>query len=231
MAKAKSKAPIVAAAPADEITSYKGFNRDLTCRGFQFEAGKTFELTGPIKACSYGFHACEHPLNCFDYYAPATSRYFEVKQSGQISRNGDDTKVASARITIGVELSIGDMVQRAINWVTSRSKPEGETATGYQGAASATGDQGAASATGVRGAASATGHRGAASATGEHAVACALGLEGKAMAGETGAVMLVSRDPDTGAIRHVFAAKVGERGIKPNVFYALSDAGEPVEVL
>ena len=254
MAKTRTK-PTKAASPvvpnqADEpfITSYKGFNRDLTCRGFKFEVGKTYTVEGKFEACSNGFHACEHPLNCFDYYAPATSRFFEVRQSGELARHSADTKVASAKITLGVELSIGDMVTRAVKWVFDQAKPENtEHATGYQGAASATGDRGAASATGYRGAASATGYQGAASATGDrgaasatgdqgaasatgkHSVACALGEDGSASADETGAIVIVNRDPVSGAIRSIFASKVGENGIKAGVFYRLSDDGEPVE--
>ena len=249
MSGARRAASTATTVSAEVLTTYKGFNHDLTCRGFQFEPGGTYEVSGKIEACANGFHACEHPLNCFDYYAPATSRFFEVQQSGDLSRHSADTKVASAKITIGVELSISDMVARAVRWVFDRSKPEGETATGdqgaasatgvrgaasatgYQGAASATGDQGAASATGYQGAASATGVRGAASATGDQGAATASGFEGRAMAAEGGAIFLVNRDPYNGAIRHVFAGIVSRNGIKPGVFYKLSDDGLPVEAV
>ncbi|WP_423190932.1 DUF7666 domain-containing protein, partial [Achromobacter xylosoxidans] len=139
--------------PQEEVvTSYKAFNADLTCTGgdkpFQYEVGKTYEMKGPIKACDRGFHACEYPLNVFDYYPPAGSRFALVEQGGKISREGSDTKLASSRITIKAEIGIAGLIKAAIEYTFSRAKPEGETATGYQGAASATGDQGAASATG-----------------------------------------------------------------------------------
>jgi hypothetical protein len=176
---------------SDVIVSYKGFDANWQCRGYQFEVGKTYEHQGEVKACSGGFHACEHPLNVFAYYAPALSRFAVVEQSGDLSRH-DDTKVASRRITIKAEIGIPGLVKAAIEYVTSRCKPvdpeSPASATGDQGAASATGDQGAASATGTWGAASATGTWGAASATGYQGAASATGDQGAASAtGDQGA--------------------------------------------
>src|SRR6185437_7286967 len=162
-------------AAGQSVISYKGFNQDWTCRDYQFEVGKSYEMDGKIEACERGFHACEHPLNVFDYYPPSLSRFAEVTQSGALARHDGDTKIASAKITINCELSIGELVKRAVKYVFDRAKPEGETATGDWGAASATGDQGAASATGYQGAASATGAQGAASATGARGAASATG--------------------------------------------------------
>ncbi|WP_260481717.1 DUF7666 domain-containing protein [Bordetella hinzii] len=179
--------------PQEEVvTSYKAFNADLTCTGgdkpFQYEVGKTYEMKGPIKACDRGFHACEYPLNVFDYYPPAGSRFALVEQGGKISREGSDTKLASSRITIKAEIGLAGLIKAAIEYTFSRAKPEGETATGTRGAASATGDQGAASATGYQGAASATGYQGAASATGYQGAASATGTRGAASAtGDQGA--------------------------------------------
>jgi hypothetical protein len=172
----------VAAEPV--IHSIKGFASDLTCRDFQFVEGETYEHTGPIKACESGFHACTlsaHPFEVFGYYPPAGSRFHLVEQRGE-TNSDDSIKIASAKITIGYELSIGELTKRAIEWAFARSKPEGERATGEQGAASATGARGAASATGWQGAASATGARGAASATGEQGAASATGSQGAASA-------------------------------------------------
>ena len=204
--------PAIEAAP-EPITSIKGFRSDWTCRGFQFELGKTYTVTGPIEACANGFHACptdSHPFSVFEYYRPAGARFAEVTQSGASDRNGN--KLASATITIGVEISIVDLVARAVKWVWERATlGEGSTATGESGAASATGE------------------RGAASATGEHSVALASGINGRAMAAETGAIFLVCRDKYTLQILAVRASKVGENGVKPNVWYSLNSSGEFVE--
>ena len=214
------------------IPAYKGFDRDLKCRGFQFEIGQTYTHKGKVEACAGGFHACEHPLNVFSYYAPATSRFAIVEQSGDLSRHSDDTKVASRTITIKAELDLPGLIRAAIEYTFRRARsvdPDSPaSATGYQGAASATGDQGAASATGRYGAASATGYQGAASATGDQGAAIAVGCQGRAMAGETGAIVLAHRNDD-GEIVHIRASKVGENGIKAGVWYSLNEDGEFAE--
>jgi hypothetical protein len=178
-------APIAETPSTPEVvTSIKGFGPTWQCRGYQFEVGGTYTHDGPVMACEGGFHAVAgYPLEVFSYYPPAGSRYAEVVQSGALSRHGSDSKLASATVSLTVELSLGDLIQRAVAWIFDRSTPEeGSQATGVRGAASATGVRGAASATGVRGAASATGVRGAASATGWSGAASATGVRGAASA-------------------------------------------------
>ena len=217
------------------IVAYKGFDKNLICRDFQYEIGKSYSMDGDIQACSRGFHACEHPLNVFGYYAPASSRFAEVRMSGKISRDTSDSKIASAEIAIVAELKLPDIIARAISYVFDRAKPEGEGshATGDQGAASATGYQGAASATGRYGAASATGRYGAASATGDQGAAMSSGYAGKVSGAAGNALFLTERlwdwSDDHGKILHVWAGIVGQDGIKPDTFYTLKD-GKPVEV-
>ena len=162
--------------------NYKGMDKNMKCSGFQYEVGGEYE-TDEAKACECGFHACEYPLDVFNYYPPAGSRFFEVEQSGSISKSDGDMKVASTKIKIGAELSIAGLVKAAVEYTKERcTQNEGDKATGNWGAASATGDRGAASATGDRGAASATGDQGAASATGDQGAASATGNWGAASA-------------------------------------------------
>ena len=186
------------------ITTYKGFNKNMTCKGFQYEEGKEYE-TDRAEACESGFHACEYPLDCFSYYSPNDSIYRKVEQDGKISRHNSDSKVASTKIKIGVRLSIADMVKAAIEFTMSKIKPEAKAdedygaslatgncgaslATGYKGASSATGDYGASSATGDYGASSATGYKGASSATGDCGASLATGYKGASSAtGDYGA--------------------------------------------
>jgi hypothetical protein len=179
--------------------SIKGFDTNLQCRGYQFEIGKTYEVGGRIIACGNGFHACpeeHHPLSVFDYYPPAGSRYCLVEQSGDTDAEGN--KLASARITIGVEITLSDLAQRAVKWVFDRANwkdgavatkdNEGATASGDQGAATASGTRGAATASGTRGAATASGYQGAATASGYQGAATASGDQGAATAsGDQGA--------------------------------------------
>ena len=178
------------------VKSYKGFNKDMTCRGFQYEEGKEYEEES-VEVCDHGFHACEYPLDCLNYYSPNESVYHEVEQSGEIQKHNDDTKVASTKIKIGAEISIAGLVKAAIEYTVKRVNKEAESdenhgassatgnkgassATGYKGASSATGDYGASSATGNCGASSATGYKGASSAEDKDAVAVAWGYKSKA---------------------------------------------------
>ena len=147
------------------METYKGFNKDMTAKnGYQYEEGKEYEEEKAV-ACECGFHACEYPLDCFGYYSPGSSVYHLVEQSGEFSKNNDDSKVASTKIKIGAEISIAGLVKAAIEYTKERIKPECD-ATGDYGASSATGSCGASSATGNCGASSATGNCGASSATG-----------------------------------------------------------------
>jgi hypothetical protein len=172
------------------VTSIKGFDKYLKCRGFQFEAGKTYTVKGRIEACHNGFHACpveHHPLSVFQHYAPAGSRYFEVVQDG--ARDAEDTKLASASITLGVEISLGDLAARAVKWVFDRANwKDGPVVTGENEGATASGDSGAATASGYSGAATASGYSGAATASGYSGAATASGYSGAATAsGDSGA--------------------------------------------
>ena len=171
------------------VKSYKGFNKDMTCRGFQYEEGKEYEEES-VEVCDHGFHACEYPLDCLNYYSPNESVYHEVEQSGEIQKHNDDTKVASTKIKIGAEISIAGLVKAAIEYTVKRVNKDAESdekhgassATGYKGASSATGYKGASSATGDYGASSATGYKGASSATGDYGASSATGNYGASSA-------------------------------------------------
>ena len=170
------------------VKSYKGFNKDMTCRDFQYKEGKEYETSKAV-VCNEGFHACEHPLDCLGYYPPNTSVYHEVEQTGEFSSDSGsrDSKIASTKIKIGAKLSIAGLVQAAIDFTKSKTVTM-QDATGNYGASSATGDYGASSATGDYGASSATGDCGASSATGYKGASSATGNCGASSAtGDYGA--------------------------------------------
>lgn len=97
------------------MKAYKGFDKDLKCRNFQYEIGKEYEEK-EAKACEKGFHACTNPLNVLQYYPPCyENRYCEVEQDGEFSENGDDSKVASTKIKISNEIGLIGLVQAAID--------------------------------------------------------------------------------------------------------------------
>ena len=128
------------------VKSYKGFNKDMTCRGFQYKEGKEYETSKAV-VCNEGFHACEHPLDCLGYYPPNTSVYHEVEQTGEFSSDSGsrDSKIASTKIKIGAKLSITGLVQAAIDFTKSKIVTM-QDITGYKGASSATGNYSASSA-------------------------------------------------------------------------------------
>lgn len=109
---------------SDIIKSYKGFDKDLCCRGFQYEVGKEYETEGEIKCCQKGFHACESPFEVFDYYDMLTSRFCEVEQSGKIDRKDDEsTKVCSSKIKVKAELKLADLINIGVEWLKEVTSP------------------------------------------------------------------------------------------------------------
>ena len=101
------------------MKAYKGFDKDLKCRGFQYEIGKEYEEKR-ASLCSSGFHACEHPLDCFGYYDPANSRFCEVEIDDNGERHSDDTKVCGKKIKIGAEIDIKGLIRAAFEYVKER---------------------------------------------------------------------------------------------------------------
>ncbi|EAR7790395.1 hypothetical protein E0G06_06460 [Salmonella enterica] len=166
-----------------EIMTFKGFNKNLKCRDFQFEIGKTFHHDGKVEACGSGFHACECPFDVFSYYPPAESRYAETISFGVIDREEiGDTKIASASITIKAELTLPQFIQRGIEWIWSKidKSLEQQIMTGYQSAATNTGYRSAATNTGYRSAATNTGNQSAATNTGNQSAATNTGYQSAA---------------------------------------------------
>lgn len=118
------------------IKSYKGFDKNMQCRGFQYEVGKEYEMDGEIKCCKQGFHACKSPIEVWDYYDMLNSRYAEVEQSGKIEEEEKSTKVCSSRIKIKAELKLADIINIGVEWlkdITSPSKVKTEGALNDNG--------------------------------------------------------------------------------------------------
>jgi hypothetical protein len=212
-------------AAVTSLPAIKGFDRDLTCRGFQFEPGKTYEQSGTIRACSNGFHSCPvdddtPPHAVFEYYAPGLSRYFEVTASGATDRDGN--KIASASVTIGVELTMCELMRRVADWCVRKAK----------GAASNSGDCGAASNSGTRGAASNSGNGGAASNSGYYGAASNSGNGGAAMSHAYGSKVMCEGDGqalycsefnDNMELVSNACGITGRDGIEAGVWYACRD--------
>ena len=225
-----------------KIIAYKGFDKNMKCRGFQYEVGKEYECGGKIRACENGFHACENPLDVFGYYQPADSRYCEVEQSGDTDRDGKDSKIASGKIRIIHEIGLKGIIEAGVKHILDKSDKTNDKATntgnrsaatntGDWSAATNTGDQSAATNTGDCSAATNTGDRSAASVEGKESVAIVTGFDSKASGAAGCWIVLTERgewDGETYPIKEVKAFKVDGEKIKPGVFYKLID-GEAVE--
>ena len=201
------------------MKAYKGFDKDMKCRGFQYEEGKSYE-TDKAELCESGFHACERPLDVFGYYPPNKSVYHRVELDDVTEeRSADDSKVVGKRIRIGAKLSVRDLVQAQIEYVkehiTSEHTDEKLATAGNWGAATA-GDRGAATS------------RGKAS-VGENGIACARGNHCKVRGG-MGAVLVIAEEAeDAYDIVDWRAVVVDGKDVKADTWYALKN-GELVEV-
>ena len=116
------------------IKAYKGFNKDMTCRGFQFKEGESYKEP-EAKLCKSGFHACLNPIDCFYYYSPATSEFHEVELDDVSDEHGDDTKVCSKKIKIGAKLDVLGACKAHFEYVKSRCKVEKQGPDNTQSAA------------------------------------------------------------------------------------------------
>ena len=112
------------------IKSYKAFDKNMQCRGFQYEVGKEYEMDGEIKCCDRGFHACKSPMEVWDHYDMLSSRFAEVEQSGKIDEEGNSTKVCSSHIKIKAELKLADIIKVGVEWLKDITSPTKVKATG-----------------------------------------------------------------------------------------------------
>lgn len=183
------------------VHGFKGFDRNWQCRGKQYAPNSSHEEL-EAKLCDSGLHFCEHPLDCFGYYAPGNgSVYAEVSAENPTEEKGDDTKRVTKKLHIGAELTLSSLTQAALKFVFDRATwVDGDKATG---------------------------DRGAASATGNESVALSTGYMGLAKAASGSWIVLAERD-DNGHILGMRCAKIDGEVLKPNIFYTLLD-GEFVE--
>ena len=226
---------------SEPIIAYKGFDKDMKCRGFQYAEGETYH-EDKAELCNSGFHACTMPLDVIGYYPPGNGSIYRMVELDEVcDEKSNDSKICAKTIKIGAEIGIPGLVKAQIEWVKdtigfdekikkAKESPDkhatgdqgAASATGIRGAASATGDQGAASATGDQGAASATGYQGAASATGEASVAMASGRDGRVMGAIGCAIFAAERgewDGDTYPIISVAAGIVDGVTLKEKTWY------------
>ena len=201
------------------IHGYKGFDRDMKCRGFQYKEGESFKHNGKASACNSGFHFCTNPLDVFRYYEPGASIFAPVEGSGQTHSDGEDSKVACTEIKIGLSLKLHDFIGAAVKFMFSRKYEESTSNHIVQD----------------RSASSATGERSASSATGESSAAICTGRWSKAMAGKYGCIALAFWNEEAERME-MRCAETGcgdgsDGKLKADTWYNLDDNGMFVETV
>lgn len=209
------------------MKAYKGFDKDLKCRGFQYEVGKEYEEANAA-LCKKGFHACENPLDTFRHYRPTDSRYCEVDVDDNGERNNTDSKVCGKHIKISAEIGLKGVINAGVRFVFDKcERATEENASGRRGNAAASGESGNAAASGESGTAVVTGFAGRATALGEQCLAVAWGEDSLAR-GTVGNWIVVSERDDDGNIIDVKIAKVDGDTVKADTWYKLVN-GEIME--
>ena len=220
------------------LKAFKGFDKRLRCRGFQYEVGKEYQEP-EAELCHKGFHACENPLDTLRYYPPTDSRYCEVEIDDNGQRNSEDSKVCGEKIKIVSEIGLDGVIKAGAQFIFEMCKGSAEdhasgrmgnaaasgwsgnaAASGERGNAAASGESGNAAASGVRGTATVTGRDGRASAIGEQCIAVAWGRNSLAK-GTLGNWIVVSERGNYGDIFDAKLARVDGEIIKPDTWYTL----------
>ena len=235
-----------------KINGFKGFKKDMTCRGFQYEEGKTYTMDDEPECCEKGFHFCEYPLDCLHYYEARESVYHKVEATGKTDKgnNGDDTKIATNEIKIGARLSWRDIAEASIEFVMKHAKKGGKGAnkrtdysvssnTGYNSVSSNTGYKSVSSNTGYKSVSSNTGDYSVSSNTGDYSssntgkngIASNLGIYGRA-SGKIGTWLVLAEwigEECEYKLKEVKTIEVDGKKIKEDTLYRLI-GGEFVEV-
>ena len=193
---------------------FKGFDKDLKCRDFQYEIGKEYtEETADI--CNCGFHACEFPMDVFGYYPPSDSRYCEVELEENGQKSSDDSKRVGKKISVKAEIGIAGIIKAGVEYIKEQVNWEDDKATN----------------TGDYSAATNTGYQSAAIVEGKESIALATGINSKAK-GKIGCFIVLTEWKEINNEYHIVdvkSAKVDGENIKEDTFYMLKD-GKFVEV-
>lgn len=203
---------------SEKIIAYKAMDKNMQCRGKQYEVGKTYH-EDKADCCHAGMHACENPLDVLHYYPLKDSpRFFEVECGGNVDKSGEDSKLACTELKVKGELNFAGLVKAAVNAVFNRVKGKEPFSSGYASTAGSSGDGSTAAA---------TGSSCRAKADGKDSIAVANGYKSKAR-GARGCYLVLTEYDDDGNMLLAKMAKVDGSVIKENVWYTLKN-GEFVE--
>ena len=233
------------------MKGFKGFDKDLKCRGMQYTIGETVTHNGDISLCNSGLHFVEHPLDTLSYYKPTESRFAEVEAEGVSSQTKMDSKRVARSLTVKAELKIPALLIAAVEFVFSnvKSSPSststtGDSAhsatTGYSAHSATTGDYAHSATTGDYAHSATTGDSAHSATTGDSAhsattgdyaqssvggkgvIAASLGKNGQAKAAKGGWLVLAEYKND-GTVKSIGVAWVDGTKIKADTFYSVKD--------
>ena len=193
---------------------FKGFDKDLKCRDFQYEIGKEY-TEEKADICNCGFHACEFPMDVFGYYPPSDSRYCEVDLEENDQKSSDDSKRVGKKISVKAEIGIAGIIKAGVEYIKEQVDWEDDKATN----------------TGNKSAETNTGNQSAAIVEGKESIALATGIKSKAK-GKIGCFIVLTEWKEINNEYHIVdikSAKVDGENIKEDTFYMLKD-GKFVEV-
>ena len=234
--------------PAATIVAYKGFSADWKCRDFQFKVGESYTHEEKISLCNSGFHACEFPLEVWNYYPPQNGNQAALVALGGASDEKEkDSKRVGQSITIKASLDIAALVSASVEWVFNKAKETGagNVASGYSSTAASSGNYSKAASSGNSSTAASSGYSSTAASSGNastaassgnastaacdtNGFACVAGIGGRVKGALGSALSCGYRDSEKR--NRIAVAYVGENGIKPDVWYSINDAGEFQEV-
>ena len=212
----------------EQIKAYKGFDKDLKCRGFQYEIGKTYEEK-EAKLCESGFHACEKPLDVFKYYKPGSSRFCEVVMDDVSDQRSDDSKRVSKIITIGAEIGIPGLVKAHIEYTKAKAEKDSAATSGDWSSAATSGYRSSAATSGNGSSAATSGEESSAATSNQNGIAVACGKNSKAKGTVGSYIVLTEWNDDSTELLTAKLARVDGNAIKSDTWYTLKN-GEFVEV-
>ena len=196
---------------------YKAFDKDFKCRGFLYEVGKEYEIQGEMIPCQNGFHACENPLDIFNYYDMIESRFAQVEQGGDIKEDRD--KTCSSRIKIKAELKLADIIRLGVEWIIDKTKINGSS--GDYAKIGSSGNYAKIGSSGYSAQIGSSGYSAQIESTGKDSVICCAGCDSKVKA-KKGSWITLSEWKSNKPICVKTEYVDGER-IKEDTWYELKD--------
>ena len=212
---------------SEKIIAYKAMDKNMQCRGKQYEVGKTY-YEDEADCCHAGMHACENPLDVLHYYPlRGGPRFFEVECGGNVDKSEEDSKLACTELTVKGEVNFAGLVKATVNAVFNRVKGKEPFSSGNYSTAGSSGNSSTAGSSGDYSTAAATGAYCNAKADGKDSIAVVNGACGKAC-GALGCYLVLTEYDDDGHMICAKMSRVDGSAIKESVYYTLKN-GEFVE--